>query len=197
MNILCEREKLREALNVVCSVIPTKSTRPAVENVYLVAKEDYLELVGTDLDVAVRYRIDEVKVQEPGSALIPARVASDFVRDLNGEIVTLSGSRESEAANAAGSPLMVISSVRPSRSTVARSGADSLFTRRSMNCWTVTTAVPLIAPDVAVTVAVPWATDVTNPAVVTEATASSSDSQENEAPEIALPFASSTDAASC
>ena len=90
MKVLCEREKLREGLTAVTSVIPVKSTRPAVENVCLVATDDALELVGTDLDVAVRYRIEDVKVEEPGTALIPARVASDFVRDLNGETVTLS-----------------------------------------------------------------------------------------------------------
>ena len=89
MKVLCEREKLREALTIATSVIPLKSTRPAVENVCLVATDDALELVGTDLDVAVRYRIEEVKVQEPGTALIPARVASDFIRDLGGETVKL------------------------------------------------------------------------------------------------------------
>jgi DNA polymerase-3 subunit beta len=88
MKVLCEREKLREGLTVTTSVIPVKSTRPAVENVCLVATDDALELVGTDLDVAVRYRIEEVKVEEPGTALIPARVAADFVRDLKGETVT-------------------------------------------------------------------------------------------------------------
>ena len=89
MKILCEREKLREALAVTTSVIPTKSTRPAVENVCLVATDQALELVGTDLDVAVRYRIEDVKVEEPGTALIPARVATDFVRDLGSETVSL------------------------------------------------------------------------------------------------------------
>ena len=89
MKILCEREKLREALAVTTSVIPTKSTRAAVENVCLVATDQALELVGTDLDVAVRYRIEEVKVEEPGTALIPARVATDFVRDLGADTVTL------------------------------------------------------------------------------------------------------------
>ena len=89
MKVLSEREQLREGLTVVTSVIPAKSTRPAVENVCLIASEDALELVGTDLDVAVRYRIDDVKVEEPGTALIPARVAADFVRDLIGETVTL------------------------------------------------------------------------------------------------------------
>ncbi len=89
MKVLSEREKLREGLTITTSVIPMKSTRPAVENVYLVASDDALELVGTDLDVAVRYRIEDVKVEEPGTALIPARVAADFVRDLSSETVTL------------------------------------------------------------------------------------------------------------
>ena len=79
--------KLREGLTAVTSVIPVKSTRPAVENVCIVATDDALELVETDLDVAVRYRIDDVKVEEPGTALVPARVAADFVRDLLGELV--------------------------------------------------------------------------------------------------------------
>lgn len=89
MKVLCEHDRLREALQVVSSVIPVKSTRPAIENVYLAATDDALELVGTDLEVAVRYRIEDVKVEDPGTALIPARVASDFVRDLSGETLML------------------------------------------------------------------------------------------------------------
>jgi len=89
MKVLCDREKLREALSVVTGVIPLKSTRPAIENVCLVATDEALELVGTDLEVAVRYRIDDVKVEEAGTTLVPARISSDFVRDLAGETVTL------------------------------------------------------------------------------------------------------------
>src|SRR5262245_29719224 len=89
MKVLCDRERLREALSVVTSVIPLKSTRPAIENVCLVASDDMLELVGTDLDVAVRYRVADVKVEEPGTALVPARVTADFVRDLAGDTVRL------------------------------------------------------------------------------------------------------------
>jgi DNA polymerase-3 subunit beta len=90
MKVLCDHERLREGLTVATSFIPMKSTRPAVENVCLVATSDALELVGTDLEVAVRWRIADVKVAEPGTALVPARVAADFVRDLAGETVSLS-----------------------------------------------------------------------------------------------------------
>jgi DNA polymerase-3 subunit beta len=89
MKVLSDRERLREGLNVVTSVIPLKSTRPAIENVYLVASDGGLELVGTDLDVAVRYRVADVKVEEPGTTLVPARVTADFVRDLTGDTVRL------------------------------------------------------------------------------------------------------------
>lgn len=89
MKVLCNREKLREGLAVANNVIPTKSTKPVLSNVCLVATEDTLELVGTDLDVALRYRIEDVKVEEPGTAVVPARVTLDFVRDLSGDTLTL------------------------------------------------------------------------------------------------------------
>jgi DNA polymerase-3 subunit beta len=92
MKVLCDRERLREGLAVANSVIPTKSTKPVLANVCLVATEDALELVGTDLEVALRYRIEDVKVEEPGTVVIPARLTYDFVRDLSSETVLLDSS---------------------------------------------------------------------------------------------------------
>ena len=90
MKVVCNREKLREGLAIANSVIPTKSTKPILENVYLVATEDGLELAGTDTEVSLRYRLrDDVEVIEPGTAVIPARVTADFVRDLSGERVEI------------------------------------------------------------------------------------------------------------
>lgn len=94
MKALCNREKLRDALAVVNNVVPAKSTKPVLENVCLVAMDNALEIVGTDLECSVRYRIDDVQVDEPGPAVVPARVTLDFVRDLSGETVTLSTSEQ-------------------------------------------------------------------------------------------------------
>jgi DNA polymerase-3 subunit beta len=90
MKVICDRQKLHDALAVVNNVIPTKSTKPVLENLCLVATDTALELLGTDLESSVRYRIDGVQVDEPGPAVVPARVTLDFVRDLSGETVTLS-----------------------------------------------------------------------------------------------------------
>lgn len=90
MKVLCDREKLREGLAVVNSVIPSKTTKAVLTNVCLVATADALELVGTDLDLAVRYKLsDDVKVEEPGTVVVPARVTLDFVRDLTGTTVII------------------------------------------------------------------------------------------------------------
>lgn len=90
MKIICDREKLSAALAIVNNVIPSKSTKPVLENVCLVATDDALELVGTDLECSVRYRVEGVRVIEPGPAVVPARVTLDFVRDLSDESVSLS-----------------------------------------------------------------------------------------------------------
>ncbi|MFT4538913.1 MAG: DNA polymerase-3 subunit beta [Planctomycetota bacterium] len=89
MKIICDRDKLREGLAIAAHVIPKSSTKPAVQNVCLVATDNALEIVGTDLEVSIRYRLEGVEVIEPGPALIPARVATDFVRDLSEETVTI------------------------------------------------------------------------------------------------------------
>jgi len=89
MKVLCDREKLREGLAVVNNVIPARSTKPVLENIKFVATDACLELIGTDLEVSVRYVIDDVKVGEPGIAVLPARVALDFIRDLASETITL------------------------------------------------------------------------------------------------------------
>lgn len=108
MKVVCDREKLREGLAVVNNVVPSKSPKPVLENVCLVATVDGLEILGTDLECSVRYRIpvggasegdtkDDkalrggvLRVEEPGVAVVPARVALDFVRDLSADEVVVS-----------------------------------------------------------------------------------------------------------
>ena len=89
MKVLCNRDALRQGLAVATTVIPVKTPKPILSNVCLVATADALELVGTDFDVSLRYRIEDVKVIEPGTAVVSARTAHDFVRDLSGETIEL------------------------------------------------------------------------------------------------------------
>jgi DNA polymerase-3 subunit beta len=89
MKVLCDREKLREGLAIVNNVVPARSPKPILENVRLIVNDSSLQLIGTDLEVSVRYSINDVKVGEPGVTVIPARVALDFIRDLTSETITI------------------------------------------------------------------------------------------------------------
>ena len=89
MKVTCDREKLREALAIANTVVPGKSTKPALENVLLVATDDALEVVSADMENTLRYRLEDVTVEDPGPALVPGRVTLDFVRDLSGETVSI------------------------------------------------------------------------------------------------------------
>jgi DNA polymerase III subunit beta len=89
MKVLCDREKLREGLAIVNNVVPARSPKPILENVRVIVNDSSLQLIGTDLEVSVRYSIDEVKVGDPGVTVIPARVALDFIRDLTSETITI------------------------------------------------------------------------------------------------------------
>lgn len=90
MKVLCDREKLREGLALANNVIPSKSPKPILTHVCVVATADALELIGTDLDVSLRFSIsDGVKVVDPGAVVVPARVFHDFVRDFSGESVEI------------------------------------------------------------------------------------------------------------
>lgn len=90
MKITCHREKLRDALSVINTVVPGRAAKLILENVKLVATEEGLELVGTDLEVSARITVQEVQVDEPGVAVLPCKVVLDFVRDLSSEMVTIS-----------------------------------------------------------------------------------------------------------
>lgn len=88
MKVLCNRDQLREALSVVGNVIPSKSTKPILQSIRIEAKKNKLEISATDLEVAVRYRIDEAEVEKDGVLILPSKLA-DFIRDLGDESVSL------------------------------------------------------------------------------------------------------------
>ncbi len=127
MKVICDRQKLHDALAVVNNVIPTKSTKPVLENLCLVATDTALELLGTDLESSVRYRIDGVQVDEPGPAVVPARVTLDFVRDLSGETVTLS-THENKCVIQSGADVCDLVTIDPDEfPVISRFGGERSF----------------------------------------------------------------------
>ncbi len=82
MKVICNRAALLEALVVVGNAVNPRSPKPILHCVKLAAEADALVVSATDLEVAIRYRVTQVQVEQPGEVLIPADKLLGIVREL-------------------------------------------------------------------------------------------------------------------
>ncbi|RKY24530.1 MAG: DNA polymerase III subunit beta [Planctomycetota bacterium] len=104
MKVIAQTAALQEALALVGSIVAARSPKPILRCVKLVAKDDTLVLMATDLEVGCRFGISAVKVEEPGEVLIPAGQFAGIVRESGGdESLTLETDKEACHVKGAGS----------------------------------------------------------------------------------------------
>ena len=89
MKVICDRAALVEAVNLVGGVVVSRSPQPVLQCVKLTATEGQLMLAATDLEVGLRLGVDQVDVQKPGEALIPADKLVQIVRASQDPTLTL------------------------------------------------------------------------------------------------------------
>ena len=81
MRVFCNRDALLTAFGMVSGVISPKSPKPILQNIKLIADTDSRsELVGTDLDVGIRYQLTGIKVDKPGSIILPMTQMTSILR---------------------------------------------------------------------------------------------------------------------
>ena len=81
MRALCNREALLTAFGMVSGVVPLRSPKPILQNVKLIADADEGSvLMGTDLEVGIRHRVLGVKVEQPGSVILPTAQIGSILR---------------------------------------------------------------------------------------------------------------------
>jgi DNA polymerase III subunit beta len=81
MRALCNREALLTAFGMVSGIVPARSPKPILQNVKLIAEaDDGSVLMGTDLEVGIRHRVLGVRVEQPGSVILPTVEAGSILR---------------------------------------------------------------------------------------------------------------------
>jgi DNA polymerase-3 subunit beta len=81
MRALCNREAVLTAFGMVSGVVPARSPKPILQNVKLIAEADEGSvLMGTDLEVGIRHRALGVKVEQPGSVILPTTQMGSILR---------------------------------------------------------------------------------------------------------------------
>jgi DNA polymerase-3 subunit beta len=85
MRFRCEREDLLAAVQAVSGVVASKGVHPVYESVQIVATADGLTFLATDLEIGMKLRLaasEKVKVERPGTAVVPAQRLSSIIREL-------------------------------------------------------------------------------------------------------------------
>ena len=90
MRVRCDRKALLDDASLVAGVTPSRSTRPILQHVLLDATEGGLELLASDLELAIRVQHPAEACEELGSIALPGRKLLEILRESRGTTVDLS-----------------------------------------------------------------------------------------------------------
>ncbi len=83
------RTALAEALGLLTSVVPSRTPKPILRCVKIVAGEKDVRVYATDLEVGINCLISEVQVEEAGDVVVPADRLAAIVRESVDEVLAL------------------------------------------------------------------------------------------------------------
>jgi DNA polymerase-3 subunit beta len=81
MKVICNRGALLEALTVTANAVAQRTPKPVLQCLKVTAADNTLTIAATDLEVAIRYSDNQVQIEQPGEALLPADKFRDIVRE--------------------------------------------------------------------------------------------------------------------
>src|SRR5580698_4406854 len=81
MKAICNRGALLDALNLTGNVVAARTPKPILQCLKLTVEDNAMTVAATDLEVAIRYRDDQVQIEQGGETLVPADKLRDIVRE--------------------------------------------------------------------------------------------------------------------
>jgi DNA polymerase III subunit beta len=89
MKIKCQRDWLLSACQLVAVAVAARTTKPVLGCIKAVAQDDALFLMGTDLEIGVRYELRGVEVKKAGAAILPPQKLISILRETTDVDITL------------------------------------------------------------------------------------------------------------
>ncbi len=102
MKIISNRQQLLNAFQTAASVAPTRSPKPILQNVKLVAEDGHATLSATDTEVGIQLRVEGIEVVSPGALVLPVSRVGSILREsideqleisTDGNTIEINGSR--------------------------------------------------------------------------------------------------------
>lgn len=88
MQVICDGLDLSDAVLKVSKAIASKTTNPILEGIKLIAEDNELTLLATDLELSIEKKI-RAQVKEEGETVVPGKFFCEFVKKLTNEKIEL------------------------------------------------------------------------------------------------------------
>ena len=88
MKIICDRDKLNEAIRIVSRAVATKSNLASIEGILLIAENDTLTLTGYDFEMGIKTTF-ECEVEREGDVVLNAQLLGNIVRKVNNDTISI------------------------------------------------------------------------------------------------------------
>ena len=112
MKVIAQMSALQEALGLASSIVATRTPKPVLQCVKLIASKEggtsLLTLLATDLEAGFRYQITAVEVEREGEALVPAERLSGIVRESTEASLTIETEKDACHVRGAGSKFRIL-----------------------------------------------------------------------------------------
>jgi|YelNatPaOPRAMG01_1025707.scaffolds.fasta_scaffold16165_1 DNA polymerase-3 subunit beta len=89
MEVTVSREGLFDCLSTIMNVVPQRSVKPLLTNVFLETKDEKLTIFGTDFEVTLEGTIEPIEIANPGALGVNGKKFYDLLRELTGTGINL------------------------------------------------------------------------------------------------------------
>jgi DNA polymerase III subunit beta len=89
MRVTFNRAALAEALGLVISVVPSRTPKPVLKCVRIVASGKQVRVCATNLEVGLNYLVSEVEIAREGEVVVEANHLADIVRASTEDVLVL------------------------------------------------------------------------------------------------------------
>lgn len=79
MRVKADRKELVGATTLAQGIVPSKTSRPILQNFLLSTENNHLIVQGTDMEIGISLTIEKVEVEEKGSVVVPALKVVDVL----------------------------------------------------------------------------------------------------------------------
>lgn len=87
MNFTCEKTSLQEAISTAQKAVTGKSTMNILEGILLIAKDNELTIIGSDIDLSIETKA-KINVIEAGSVVLDSKLFGEIIRKMpNSEVI--------------------------------------------------------------------------------------------------------------